>query len=191
MPVKLLALGFVMSMPRPQTYPLKIAGLERELPVVEVQAGVYVALFNLLGDPELTEAVAQSLVQLLPSGGEILITPEVKALPLTHALAVRTGLPYVVARKSVKPYMYAPVVREVVSITTAARQTLVLDGHDAARIKGRNSVIVDDVVSTGSTLEGLRGIIAQVGGNVIGVMAALTEGKPWPDVRALGHLPLL
>lgn len=180
-----------MSISQTQTYPLRIAGLERQLPVVEVSPGVRVALFNLLGDPELTEAVAEALVPLLPAESEILITPEVKALPLTHALAVRTGLPYAVARKSVKPYMYAPVVREVVSITTAARQTLVLDGHDAARINSRSAVIVDDVVSTGSTLEGLKGIIAQVGGNVVGVMAALTEGKPWPEVRALGHLPLL
>ena len=173
-----------------KTYPVEIAGVRRELPVVQVSEGVAVALLNLLGDPELTEAVAEEMARRLPEGAEVLVTPEVKAVPLAHALAVRTGLPYVVARKTVKPYMIRPVTREVISITTGKPQTLVLDGADVERIRGKNVVIVDDVVSTGSTLKGLRELIESVGGRVVGVLAVFTEGSPRNDVTALGHLPL-
>ncbi len=173
-----------------KTYPVEIAGVRRELPVVKVGDGVAVALLNLLGDPELTEAVAAAMAERLPQGAEVLVTPEVKAVPLAHALSVRTGLPYVVARKTVKPYMIRPVTREVVSITTGKPQLLVLDGADVERIRGKNVVIVDDVVSTGSTLKGLRELIESVGGRVVGVLAVFTEGSPRDDVTALGHLPL-
>ncbi len=173
-----------------RTYPVEIAGVRRELPVVPVGEDVAVALLNLLGDTELTEAVADEMARRLPEGAQVLVTPEVKAVPLAHALSVRTGLPYVVARKTAKPYMRNPVTREVVSITTGKPQLLVLDGADVDKIRGKKVVIVDDVVSTGSTLKGLRELIESVGGEVVGVLAVFTEGNPRDDVIALGHLPL-
>src|SRR5690606_37930861 len=131
-----------------RTHPISVGGVRRELEVVDV-GGVSVALLNLLGDTELTEAAAEELARRMPPDVEGFVTPEVKAVPLTHALSVKTGLPYVVARKTVKPYMVAPVTREVVSITTGKPQVLVLDGADVERLAGKRVAIVDDVVSTG------------------------------------------
>ncbi|WP_457628907.1 phosphoribosyltransferase family protein [Oceanithermus sp.] len=173
-----------------KSYPIEIGGVKRELPVVQVGDGVAVALLNLLGDTELTEAVAEEMAKRLPEGIEVLVTPEVKAVPLAHALSRITGLPYIVARKTAKPYMIQPVTREVLSITTGKPQLLVLDGTDIAKINGKQVAIVDDVVSTGSTLKGLRELIESVGGKVGAVMAVFTEGTPRDDVIALGHLPL-
>lgn len=169
---------------------MEIAGVRRELPIVKVGPSVAVALLNLLGDTELTEAAAEALAKKLPPGMEVLVTPEVKAVPLAHALSRITGIPYVVARKTEKPYMINPVSREVLSITTGKPQLLVLDGADVPLIKGRKVAIVDDVVSTGSTLKGLRELIEDVGGEVVAVLAVFTEGMPRQDVIALGHLPL-
>ena len=39
----------------PSTYRLTIAGIERELPVVEVASGLAIASFVILGDAELME----------------------------------------------------------------------------------------------------------------------------------------
>ena len=152
--------------------------------------GVAVALLNLLGDTELTEAAAEALAKRLPPEVEVLVTPEVKAVPLAHALSRITGKPYVVARKTEKPYMINPVSRQVLSITTGKPQLLVLDGADIPRVRGKKVAIVDDVVSTGSTLAGLRELIESVGGEVVAVLAVFTEGTPRQDVVALGHLPL-
>ncbi|MEZ0348666.1 MAG: phosphoribosyltransferase family protein [Thermus sp.] len=173
-----------------RTYPVEIAGVKRELPIVRVGPDVAVALLNLLGDTELTEAAAEALAKRLPPEVETLVTPEVKAVPLAHALSRITGKPYVVARKTEKPYMINPVSRQVLSITTGKPQLLVLDGADVPLIRGKKVAIVDDVVSTGSTLSGLRELIEGVGGQVVAVLAVFTEGTPRQDVIALGHLPL-
>jgi adenine phosphoribosyltransferase len=173
-----------------RTYPVEIAGVRRDLPIVQVGPDVAVALLNLLGDTELTEAAAEELAKRLPPEVETLITPEVKAVPLAHALSRITGKPYVVARKTEKPYMINPISRQVLSITTGKPQLLVLDGADVPLIRGKKVAIVDDVVSTGSTLSGLRELIESVGGQVVAVLAVFTEGTPRQDVIALGHLPL-
>lgn len=173
-----------------KTYPIEIGGVKRELPVVPVGPEVAVALLNLLGDTELVEASAEALAKAMPGDVEVFITPEVKAVPLAHALSRITGRPYVVARKTEKPYMINPVSRTVISITTGKPQLLVLDGSDIPLMKGRRVAIVDDVVSTGSTLKGLRELIEQVGGEMVAVLAVFTEGTPRDDVTALGHLPL-
>ncbi len=169
---------------------MEIAGVRRDLPIVQVGPDVAVALLNLLGDTELTEAAAEALAERLPPEVETLVTPEVKAVPLAHALSRITGKPYVVARKTEKPYMINPVSRQVLSITTGKPQLLVLDGADIPLIRGHKVAIVDDVVSTGSTLSGLRELIESVGGQVVAVLAVFTEGTPRQDVIALGHLPL-
>ena len=157
---------------------------------MQVGPGVCVALFNMLGDTQVVEAAAGALSEAMPEGVQTLVTPEVKAVPLAHALSRVSGRPYVVARKTEKPYMIGPVSRTVISITTGKPQLLVLDGSDIALIRGKKVAIVDDVVSTGSTLKGLSELIEEVGGTVAAVMAVFTEGSPRSDVIALGHLPL-
>src|SRR5690625_848802 len=99
------------------SYPIRIGEVERDLKVVDV-GGVSVALLNLLGDTELTEAAAAELVKVMPEGIEVLVTPEVKAVPLAHAMSRLSGIPYVVARKTVKPYVVGVISRQVVSIPT-------------------------------------------------------------------------
>lgn len=167
-----------------------MGGVGRELPIVEVAPGVSVALFNMLGDTEVTEAAGRALAAKLPKDVEVLVTPEVKALSLAHVISRESGLPYIVIRKTEKPYMVRPVAREVVSITTGKPQLLVLDGFDVDKIRGRKVAIVDDVVSSGGTLHSLSEIISQVGGEVAAVVAVFTEGQERPDVISLGHLPL-
>jgi len=51
-------------------------------------------------------------------------------------------------------------------------------------------VMVDDVVSTGGTLEAVMELLERVGGKLHGVMAVFSEGTPRSDVITLGHLPL-
>ena len=171
------------------THRVVIGDLERELQVVSVGA-VAVALLNLLGDTELTEAAAEELARRIPPGVETLVTPEVKAVPLAHAISVRTKIPYVVARKTEKPYMVGAIKKTVVSITTGKPQELVIDGSDIDRLRGRRVAVVDDVVSTGGTLQGLRELLTEVGAEVIATLAVFTEGAERQDVIALGHLPL-
>jgi adenine phosphoribosyltransferase len=174
------------------THTVNIAGLTRHLPLFEVAPGVKIAIFNMLGDTEVIEASAKALVKRLPAEAQVLLTAEAKSIPLAHAMAVESNLPYVVLRKSYKPYMGETISAETLSITTGQPQTLYLDEKDIAQIKGRQVVIVDDVISTGSTLQGMRLIIEQAGGDLVATAAVFTEGEraKWKDIIALGHLPI-
>ena len=128
----------------------------------------------------------------MPATADVLIVPEVKAVPLGHALSVHTGLPYVVVRKVRKPYMVDCIETEVVSITTGAPQTLYIDGKDRALIQGKNAVLLDDVISTGSTLRGLRSLMGETEATIVGEMTVFTEGNQadWAEIISLGHLPV-
>lgn len=171
---------------------VQIGDLTRELRLFEVAPAVTIAIFNMLGDTEVVEHAADALAARLPAGAETLLVPEVKAVPLGHALSQRTGLPYVVVRKFRKPYMGDCLETEVVSITTGVPQKLYLDGKDLHLVQGRNVVLLDDVISTGSTLCGMKQLMELARANVVGEMAVFTEGgdDDWPNVVALGHLPI-
>lgn len=175
-------------MQRTETYPVQIGRETRDLPIVSV-GDVSVALFNMLGDTAVTEAAAEALERLMPAA-DAFVTPEAKSVPLAHALSVRTGLPYIVARKTQKPYMVGAVRKTVVSITTGKPQDLFIDGTDVPRLKGKRVVILDDVVSTGGTLRGLSELLHDIGATVVATMAVFTEGNRRDDVISLGHLPL-
>ena len=173
-------------------YTVELAEVTRELPRVEIASGVVIAILNILGDTPLTEAVAHALVARLPDDAEMLVTAEAKSIPLVYAMSVKSGLPYVILRKSRKPYMTGAINAEVISITTGKPQTLWMDGRDIARIEGRKIVFVDDVISTGSTLQGARKLIEKAGGEIVVAAAIMTEGDnpDWADIIALGNLPL-
>src|SRR5690242_20616873 len=134
-----------------ETYPVEIAGLKRDLRLFEIKPGLKIAILNILGDTELVQACATELAQKLKDREyDLLVTAEAKSIPLVHALSVETKKPYVVLRKSYKPYMGDAIKAETLSITTGQPQTLILDEKDIDSVRGRNVVTVDDVVSTGS-----------------------------------------
>lgn len=175
-----------------RVHTVQIGPLARDLPLFEVAPGVKIAIFNMLGDTEVVEVAAIALAAQMPTTAEVLIVPEVKAVPLAHVLSARCGLPYIVARKVRKPYMVDCIEAEVVSITTGKPQTLYIDGKDRHLIQGKRAVIVDDVISTGSTLRGLKCLLENADAHLVGEMAVFTEGDPaeWQSVIALGHLPV-
>ncbi len=178
---------------QPKTHSIKIGNLARELPLFEVRPGLSIAVLNILGDVELVEAAADELApRLAEKSPDVIVTPEAKSIPLAYALALRMELPYVVLRKAYKSYMGDALSATTVSITAGTEQTLYLDEKDRALVQGARTVLVDDVVSTGSTLKGVRGLITLAGGTLAAEAAICTEGEPnaWPDVIALAHLPL-
>ncbi|WNC14768.1 phosphoribosyltransferase family protein [Brevibacillus brevis] len=175
-----------------KTYTLEVAGVTRELPIMQVADDLSIASFVILGDAELVAAAAPLLVEKLPEV-DVLITAEAKGIPLVFEMARLLGLKkYYVARKSIKPYMDGPLVNEVVSITTQKKQILCLDGADAKEIAGKRVAIVDDVISTGQSLQAIEDLVVKAGGNVVARAAILAEGdaSARTDILFLQELPL-
>ena len=180
-------------MSKNETYSVEIAGLKRELRLFEIKPGLKIAILNILGDTELVQACAVELGgKLKDTQFDALVTAEAKSIPLAHALSVETKKPYVILRKTYKPYMGDALKAETLSITTGQPQILILDEKDRELINGRKVVILDDVISTGSTLQGMRMILNQAGASVAAEAAICTEGDraQWMHIISLAHLPL-
>jgi adenine phosphoribosyltransferase len=182
-----------MSERERDTYRVEIEGVERDLPLFEVAPQLRIAVFNLLGDTEVVEAAAAGLARRLAEvDADALVTAETKSVPLVYELARTMGKPWIVLRKQYKPYMGMTVEAETVSITTGHPQTLHLDEKDRALVAGKGVVLVDDVISTGSTLDGMRDVVRKAGGRVVAEAAVFTEGDSdqVEGIVSLGHLPL-
>lgn len=174
------------------TYPMKVAGLERHLPICRVNDELYIGAFVIFGDCELTVACAAELLKKAPEYDYIL-TAESKGIPLAYEMARQAGdSKWLLARKGPKLYMQNVFGVEVKSITTAAVQKLYLDGADAELMKGKRILIVDDVISTGESLRALEELVTKAGGNVCGRMAVLAEGdaQTREDIIYLEKLPV-
>jgi Adenine/guanine phosphoribosyltransferases and related PRPP-binding proteins len=166
-------------MKKRETYSVEIAGIKRELPLFEIKPGLRIAILNILGDTELVQACARELAQRVSHlSFDVLVTAEAKSIPLAHALSVETGKPYVILRKTYKPYMGDALRAETLSITTGQPQVLILDEKDRELLKGKKALILDDVISTGSTLQGMRMLLEKAGASVVAEAAIFTEGVP-------------
>lgn len=175
-----------------KTYKMEIAGLERELPLCRINDDLYIGAFIMFGDVEITVKCAEELLKLAPEH-DILISAECKGLPLLYEMARQEKADnYILARKAPKLYMNDIVSTDVNSITTANRQTLCIDGNDAEAMRGRRVLIVDDVISTGESLNALTELVEKAGGIIVGKMAVLAEGDAISrdDITYLAPLPL-
>ena len=151
-----------------------------------------IGAFVIFGDVELTCACARDLLKLAPEF-DYMVAPEAKAIPLVHEMARQSGRnEYFLVRKKKKAYMNGVFEAVDRSITTEGEQKLYMDGADAAKIRGRRILILDDVISTGGSLAAVESLVDQAGGQVAGRMAILAEGDAAKrkDILFLERLPL-
>ena len=171
---------------------MEIAGLKRDLPICKVSDDLYIGAFVIFGDVELTEHCAAALLKKAPAY-DYLITAEAKGIHLIHEMARQSGQnKYLLARKAPKLYMNNVLEVSVHSITTAREQHLYLDGEDAALMRGKRILIIDDVISTGESLAALERLVEAAGGVICGRMAILAEGDAQnrDDILYLEKLPV-
>ena len=174
-----------------KTYTLHVAGLTRELPICKINDHLDIAAFIMFSDVELTIACAKALLEKCPDF-DVILTAEAKGIPLAYAMSRQSGKQWIPARKGVKGYMTEPVVVEDQSITTAGKQTLVIDKKDLDYMNGKRILVVDDVISTGGSLHALDALAARSSGTIVAQAAVLAEGDAAErkDIIFLEPLPL-
>ena len=86
--------------------------------------------------------------------------------------------------------MLSPLVVRYKPITAKTAQELFVDGRDAKKLAGKRVGIVDDIVSTGETLQAMAQLVQMAGGTVVRQAALLLEGDEREDVEHLGILPI-
>lgn len=169
-----------------EKYKMTIAGCQRELPVCKVNEKLSIAAFIIFGDVEITEKAADELLKKCPEF-DVLFTAEAKGIPICYEMARQSKKPYVVARKGLKLYLQDPLKVSVKSITTDKVQELYLSGEDAAFLKGKKILLVDDVISTGESLQAMEKLVKAAGGIIVSRAAVLAEG---PATRQEGIIYL-
>lgn len=173
-------------------YRMKIAGLDRDLPLCPISDSLMIGAFVIFGDPELTTACAEELLRRAPEH-DYMISAEAKGIPLVHEMARLEGnKKYFLARKAPKLYMTGVFEASLRSITTAKDQKLYLDTADAELMRGKKILIVDDVISTGESLKAIEALVEKAGGVIAGRMTVLAEGdaQEREDLIYLEKLPL-
>lgn len=172
-------------------YKINIAGLDRFLPLCRVNDDLYIGAFVMFGDVEITMKASSELLKRAPEF-DVIITAESKGIPLAYEMSRISGKPYVVARKESKLYMKDIVKVSDRSITTAHDQELCLGKSDCELMEGKQILLVDDVVSTGGSMEAISSLVTAVGGIVAAKMAVLAEGDSMmrKDMIYLENLPL-
>ena len=172
-------------------YTIDIAGLKRDLPLCRVNDDLYIAAFIIFGDVEVTKHCAAELLKRAPEY-DVIITAEAKSIPLAYEMARQSGKPYIVARKGVKVYMRDPIEVQVRSITTDHVQKLYLGMEDVEKIRGKRVLVVDDVISTGESLDAMYALMDKAETNVVAACAVLAEGDAAnrDDITFLNPLPL-
>lgn len=175
-----------------QYYNLKLCGLKRDLPLIYLGPKTKIASFSLLGDGELVDKVANSLSKKIKKFNfDYLVGPEVKVVPLIQKLSdLLNKKQYVICRKSIKPYMVHPIVYHPENLKRHLR-SMVIDGRDAEMLKNKKIMIVDDVVSTGTTIEAVKTLMEKVGAEIVKTAAILKQGDIYKgDLVFLETLPI-
>ena len=177
---------------RMKNYEIVIAGVRRILPFVKIDDELAYASFVVISDSELVSAAAPLLASRIKDC-DIVLTAEAKGIALAYEISRQLKhKESAVARKSIKSYMKDPISVPVSSITTFDPQRLYLDQSDMAKLKDKRVCLLDDVVSTGESLNALKALAEKAGAKVVCNACILAEGKAADrdDLIYLQKLPL-
>lgn len=122
--------------------------------------------------PDVLSEVAQRIVRIADLDVDKIVTAEAMGIPIATALSLAAGVPFTIVRK--RKYGLPGEV-EIGQETGYAKGSLYLNGVD----EGDRVLVVDDVVSTGGTLEPLLNALARIGAVVkdVVVLVEKNDGK--------------
>jgi len=109
--------------------------------------------------PELLEALATRMAELVPSQAEILGGLELGGVPLAVAISMRTRHPTAFIRKQAKTYGTCRLA-------------------EGAEVAGRNVCLIEDVSTTGGQILQSATDLRKIGAKVTDVICAIWRGNP-------------
>lgn len=160
-------------------YTLKIFDIERKLPILKAPSGIYIAGFNPVGDMELLIKSANYLADKMIGEKikfDIILTTELKGVPIAQEVARNLGCNYICLRKSQKCYMLEPKHTSGASITSGDTDYYI-SSIDLDKLKNKKVLFVDDVFSTGATFENMLEFAKKEQFEIVAGLGILKEGK--------------
>jgi adenine/guanine phosphoribosyltransferase-like PRPP-binding protein len=132
------------------------------------------------------DALASAMANLVaPLAPEVIVGVPTLGLPLANNLARRLGHPRMVALGTSRKFWYRDdLSAPLTSITSPAHaKTIFLDPRSLPLLVGRRVVVVDDVISSGSSMAAVLRLLALAGIEPVAIAVAMLQGNRW-------HTPL-
>ena len=176
-------------------FKVTVGNCERDLNLVRGDKISYYS-FNMLGDSVLNREAAKQLVKLVDTSIDVIVTIESKAIALAQEMSTLLGHPrYVVIRKAKKSYM-SNVVSVCGNTIISGEANYFLNGEDVDYLQGKRILVLDDVISTGGTIDATCRLLNKCGLSVVQFACVLCEGKVTTEfngvpVVSCGFIPLV
>ncbi|MCC9626059.1 hypothetical protein LPB41_30690 [Thalassospira sp. MA62] len=183
-----------------EVWTVDVAGKDVELPIVAIKPDFAISLMMVIDmGVKFGEFAGQKLAEKLEHlKPDVIVGPATLGIPVAIEVSRALGLDdYVVLQKSPKIHLADAMVQTITSITSNGEQRILLDKRAVPLLEGRRVVVVDDVVASGSSLQGAIDLVRKAGGDVVGAGVILTEAHDWKEVmgkdadliHSLGHIP--
>ena len=166
-----------------------------ELPMLDIGGGFCIYSFDMTGECEWNRVAAEELLKKLKDYDfDGFMTVQTKSCGLTQAIS-RDYPRYLELRKSKKSFMVDPVGVTVQSITTQGKQELWIGKEKYQHFIGKKLCFLDDVVSTGGTIDAVLELAPRIGVEIAVIACVLTEGTRRTEYKgiplvSLDHIPL-
>ena len=180
----------------PQTHTIHLApDYAVELPLLDIGDGFRIYSFDMTGEAEWNRVAARELLKKLePYAFDGIVTVQTKSCGLAQAISAKFPR-YLELRKSRKSFMIDPKGVTVQSITTHGQQELWIGREKYQHFQGKKLCFLDDVVSTGGTIEAAFALAKEIGVEISVIACVLTEGQERTEYKgvplvSLDHIPL-
>jgi adenine phosphoribosyltransferase len=172
-----------------------------QLPLVDLSDDTSIALMMVIDNGiRFAETAGRELADRFRGAAvDIVVAPATLGIPLAIEATRALGLDdYLILQKSPKIHLRDALSERTSAITSAGEQRLLLDRARLPAVAHRRVLLLDDVVSTGSSIGAAIRLLERAEAELVGVGALLTEGDAWPQALgpyldrfvALGHIPL-
>lgn len=165
------------------------------LPRLDIGKGFQIYSFDMTGEAEWNRVAAAELQKKL-AGHDFysFVTVQTKSSGLAQAIS-GSQKSYLELRKNRKSFMKEPKHITVKSITTEDPQTLWIGKEKYESFQGKKLCFIDDVVSTGGTIEAVLAMAREIGFEISVIACVLTEGERRTHYQGiplvcLDHIPL-
>lgn len=190
-------------------YTFSYKGITRELSVFEVGGGVKIAYLDSFCDLELVNALSVDMADkiaenraFLSADKVVILTAVTKGVPFAYTVGNLLKERYsdkkieiAIARKENKVFYGKVVTIEKLSITSCdGSDLLVLSEKDAEKLVNAPTIVLDDMYSTGASIEALEKLAKKCGAKVIDRVVAVWETgdeSKLPPVKYCATLPLM
>ena len=180
----------------PQTHTVYLAP-DFPVSLMDIGDGFHIYSFDMTGEAQWNRVAASQLAKkLAPYDFDGFVTVQTKSCGLTQAVCTEMGFErYLELRKSRKSFMVDPKGVAVQSIPTRGKQELWIGREKYEAFVGKKLCFLDDVVSTGGTIEAVLALAKEIGFTITVIACALTEGGTRESYRdiplvSLDDIPL-